>query len=83
MSDSTRFLASLMRGEQRVWPGDASVTELARDADSHGATPMIAMRLRRDVRLRVPPEFAAAIHDRARAAITSDIIRGHQVDALV
>lgn len=78
-----RLIASLMRGEPVEWPADLDAAEFLRDADAHGATPLIAWQLRRNRQLQIPAEVAAAIESTARAVTSLDVVRRHVVDALL
>jgi Uncharacterised nucleotidyltransferase len=72
-----------MRGAAVTWPANLDAAELVRNADAHGATPLIAWQLRRNPQLGLPAEAVTMIEASARAMTTLDVVRRHAVDELL
>lgn len=77
MTDLTRFIASLMREEDVAWDGgDASAFLQA--SNVHGATPLIAYRIR-EKRRGIPATLAASIEAEARTHMAHDVVRQREL----
>ncbi|HEV7237986.1 MAG TPA: nucleotidyltransferase family protein [Thermoanaerobaculia bacterium] len=81
MMDLTRFIASLMRAEDVAWEV-ADAEAFLQASNAHGATPLIAYRIREE-RRGIAATLAAHLETEARTHMAHEVVRQRELSQLL